>query len=37
MHRLNMVHCDIKLPNTAYNPIIKKWVFLDFGLAKILQ
>jgi len=37
MHTLGMVHCDIKPENTAFNPILGKWVFLDFGLSRIIQ
>ena len=37
MHSLQIVHRDIKPSNVGWSPHFEKWVFLDFGFAKILQ
>jgi serine/threonine protein kinase len=31
-----MIHFDIKPQNIAFSSILKKYVFLDFGLAKFI-
>ena len=37
MHSLQFVHLDIKDSNIAWSPSFKKWIFLDFGFAMMLQ
>ena len=36
MHTLRMVHRDMKDQNIGWSPEFQRWVFLDFGFAKIL-
>ena len=37
MHSLQIVHRDIKPANVGWSPHFNKWVFLDFGFAKMLE
>ena len=37
MHSLNFVHVDIKPENLAFSNSLKKNVFIDFGLSKIIN
>ena len=37
MHSLGIVHMDIKPENIGWSNEFKKWVFLDFGLARFLN
>ena len=37
MHKLKMVHRDIKRKNIGWSHHFQRWVFLDFGFATILE
>ena len=37
MHKLNLIHLDIKPANISFSPKFKKWIFLDFGLSKFIK
>ena len=37
MHTLKMVHRDMKVDNIGWSPYFRRWVFIDFGFAKILK
>ena len=37
MHSLQIVHCDIKPANVMFSPSLKKFVFIDFGVSRILR
>ena len=36
LHKLHVVHQDIKPNNIMYSPFYDKAVFIDFGLSKII-
>ena len=37
MHKLNIVHFDIKPDNIMYSPAQGKVVFIDFGLSELVE
>ena len=37
MHKLNLVHLDIKPGNISFSPQFNKWIFLDFGFTKFIK
>ena len=37
LHRLKIVHQDIKPDNIMFSPYKKKMVFVDFGLSRIIE
>jgi serine/threonine protein kinase len=37
LHALKIIHFDIKLENIAFSPAFDKYVFIDFGLSKIIR
>ena len=37
MHSLHIIHGDISTDNVMYSPSLKKFVFIDFGLSRILK
>ncbi len=37
MHQLKVVHSDIKPPNVMFSPSYQKNVFLDFGVAEVIN
>jgi serine/threonine protein kinase len=37
LHLLNIVHNDIKPSNLMFNKNLNKWIFIDFGCARILR
>ena len=37
LHSLRIVHRDIKPANVDWSPHFKKWVFIDFGFAAMLE
>jgi len=37
LHLFNIIHFDIKPDNIGFSNHFKKWVFLDFGLTKIIK
>lgn len=37
MHRLHLVHQDIKPENIMYSPSHKRMVFIDFGLSTFIN
>lgn len=34
MHRLQIIHYDIKPENIMFSPSHKKFIFIDFGMAE---
>ena len=36
MHSLQIIHGDIKPENVMFSPSLQKYVFVDFGLSRIL-
>ena len=37
MHRLNIIHYDIKPENIIFSKAFNKAVFIDFGLSEIIE
>lgn len=37
MHKLHIIHFDIKPPNIGFSSILHKPIFLDFGLSRIIK
>jgi serine/threonine protein kinase len=37
MHSLKICHMDISPKNIMYSSTFKKWVFIDFGLSKMVK
>ena len=37
LHSLRICHCDIKPDNIMYCPRLKRVVFVDFGLARVIR
>ena len=37
LHNLHILHRDIKTCNVGFNEKLNKYVFLDFGFAKIVE
>jgi serine/threonine protein kinase len=37
MHGFNTVHTDIKPENIMFSPAYQKYVFIDYGLSKIIK
>ena len=37
LHKMKMVHFDIKPDNLMWSPHFKREVFIDFGLSEILE
>ena len=37
MHKIKLVHLDIKDENIMYSPYFNKLVFIDFGLSKFIK
>lgn len=37
MHQLKVIHSDIKPPNVMFSPSYQKNVFLDFGVAEVIN
>jgi serine/threonine protein kinase len=34
LHKLNLVHLDIKPLNILYSQKYKRWIFIDFGISE---
>jgi serine/threonine protein kinase len=37
MHSLKICHMDVSPKNIMYSPTFEKWVFIDFGLSRIVK
>mgnify|MGYP000947791156 CR=1 FL=1 len=37
LHLLHIVHLDIKKDNISFSPHFNRFVFIDFGLAKVVK
>lgn len=37
LHAFNIVHLDIKPENIAFSPAYNEYVFIDFGLSRIIK
>jgi serine/threonine protein kinase len=37
MHSLKLIHFDIKPENICFSPYFQKYVFIDFGLHRIIK
>jgi serine/threonine protein kinase len=37
MHSIHFIHMDIKKDNVAFSNSFNKYVFIDFGLSKLIR
>ena len=37
MHSLHIIHGDIKPENVMFSPSLKKFVFVDYGVSRIIK